>query len=139
MAPAHFVTLKNLPLTASGKVDRRALPPYQAPATPATAQTPIERIIARLWEEALHLPNPGVRDNFFDLGGNSILAVQIHTRLCEALGREFPITDLFQHPTISALARHLGTVETSARFDPVRERARLQRDAASRNRLARKT
>lgn len=138
MAPAHYVTLKTLPLTASGKVDRRALPAYQAPAASVTARTPLERIIARLWEEALHVASPGARDNFFDLGGNSILAAGIHTRLCEALGREFPITDLFQYPTISSLARHLGAVDApAARLDPIRERARLQREAADRNRLAR--
>lgn len=139
MAPAHFVTLKGLPLTASGKVDRRALPPYQAPvAATATAQTPLERLIARVWEEALHVANPGVRDNFFDIGGNSILVVQVHLRLCEALGREFPLTDLFQHPTISALARRLGAVDApAAGLDPIRQRARLQREAADRNRLAR--
>lgn len=140
MAPAHFVALKALPLTASGKVDRRALPAYQPPAAPATAQTSLERIIARLWEEALHVTNPGARDNFFDIGGNSLLTGQIHTRLCDALGREFPITDLFQHPTISALARHLGPADApAARLDPIRARARLQREAADRHRLARQS
>lgn len=139
MAPAHYVALEALPLTASGKVDRRALPPYEVPFAAPTVQTPLERIIARLWEETLRVPQPGLRDNFFDLGGNSLLAGQIHTRLCEALGREFPITDLFQHPTISALARRLGAAEAPvARLDPIRERARLQREASNRNRLARK-
>jgi amino acid adenylation domain-containing protein len=139
MLPTHFVALVKLPLTPSGKVDRRALPRYEAPAAKsgenppaAPPQTSLEKVIARLWEETLSIRNPGLRDNFFDIGGNSIHAVQVHTRLCQTLQREFPITAIFQHPTIVALAKHLSpAAEASSRLSPMQDRARRQQQAAA--------
>ena len=139
MVPTHFAMLGALPLTASGKVDRRALPRYQAAraeaksADAAPPATPLEKIIARLWEETLTLKNPGVRDNFFEVGGNSLHAVKVHTRLCQALQREFPITAIFQHPTISALARFLGADadKPAAGNSLLQNRAQLQQQAAA--------
>ncbi len=110
MVPTHFATLAALPLTPSGKVDRRALPRYEATRAEAKSTgaappaTPLEKIIARLWEETLAIKDPGVRDNFFEVGGNSLHAVKVHTQLSQALQREFPVTALFEHPTIAALA-----------------------------------
>ena len=137
LVPTHFATLAALPLTPSGKLDRRALPRYEAvraearSATTAPPATALEKIIVRLWEETLAIKNPGVRDNFFEVGGNSIHAVRIHTRLVQALQQEFPITTLFEHPTVAALARHLNPAESTAAVSPIQERARRQQAAAA--------
>ena len=141
LVPTHFATLSALPLTPSGKVDRRALPRYEAvraearSAPTAPPAKPLEKIIARLWEETLAIKNPGVRDNFFEVGGNSIHAVKVHTKLAQTLQREFPVTALFEHPTIAALARYLNPeAELSAHpvtGNPIHERARRQQQAAA--------
>ncbi len=121
MVPTHFALIERLPLTPSGKVDRRALQQHAATRVESGASvaappaTRMEKIIAQLWEETLGLKTPGVRDNFFEVGGNSLLAVKIHTRLCQTLEREFPITALFQHPTIASLAGHLGADPAAGR------------------------
>lgn len=140
MVPTHFAALGALPLTPSGKVDRRALPRYEATRAEvrstgsAPPATPMEKIIARLWEETLAIRNPGVRDNFFEVGGNSLHAVKVHTKLSQALQREFPVTALFEHPTIATLARYLSPeAETSsnpAAANPIQDRARRQQQAA---------
>jgi amino acid adenylation domain-containing protein len=117
MIPSVFVMLAALPLTPNGKVDRRALPApdqsrpsleqvYIAPASEA------ERAIAAVWRDVLQVERVGVHDNFFDLGGHSLLMVQAHRQLMTKLGVEFPMADLFKHTTIAALARHLsGTTD----------------------------
>lgn len=113
MRPPTFVVLDRLPLTPSGKVDRAALPaPNTARPALATAfvppMTPTEETVAAVWREALQLDQVGVDDNFFDLGGNSLLVVYAHTLLIEAMVRRFPLVDLFEHPTIRSLAAHLS-------------------------------
>ncbi len=116
MVPAAFVTLAALPLTRNGKVDRRALPApgaerphlesaYVAPRTPG------ERAIGAVWQAVLGQERIGIHDNFFDLGGNSLLLVDIEGRLREALGREVPIAEIFRNPTIHGLARALAIQE----------------------------
>ena len=140
MVPTHFSVLTALPLTPSGKVDRRALPRYEAARAEgksggiAPPATPLEKIIARLWEETLAIKNPGVRDNFFEVGGNSLHAVKIHTQLSQALQREFPVTALFEHPTIATLARYLNPEAPASvppAASPVHDRARRQQQAAA--------
>ncbi len=138
LVPTHFATLAALPLTPSGKVDRRALPRYEATRAEARSAdaippaTALEKIIARLWEETLAIKNPGVRDNFFEVGGDSIRVVRVHTRLAQTLQREFPVTALFEHPTIAALARYLSPEEPSLpAANPIQERARRQQAAAA--------
>ena len=91
MVPSRFVWLPALPLTANGKVDRRALPaPEAARADDTTAyvapRTPTEELIAGVWAEVLHVERVGVADNFFHLGGHSLLAAQMMARLRSALG-----------------------------------------------------
>ena len=117
MVPQHVLVLPALPLTPNGKVDRRALPDPRAaiavrPA--ATPDNPIEKTIAGIWAEVLGLPGVGIDDNFFDLGGHSLLVVQVQRRLHEACGFELSITDMFRLPTVRALAAHLGGADTSA-------------------------
>ena len=140
MVPTHFALLAALPLTPSGKVDRRALPRYEATRAEAKSSgdappaTPLEKIIARLWEETLAIKNPGVRDNFFEVGGNSIHAVKVHTKLSQALQREFSVTALFEHPTIATLARYLSpetAVPVKPADNPIQDRARRQQQAAT--------
>jgi amino acid adenylation domain-containing protein len=112
--PAFLVEIAALPLTPHGKVDRAALPvPQRARPAAAAMQPPrndLERLLAGWWQELLRRPEVGIDDNFFDLGGHSLLVAQLHGRLQDALGRQIPIVDLFRHPTIRALAGELGPV-----------------------------
>jgi natural product biosynthesis luciferase-like monooxygenase protein len=113
MVPSIFVTLRELPLTPNAKVDRNALPePEQVePVRQEEFVAPgndLEQSIARIWQEILNLPRVGRRDSFFDLGGHSLLTVQVHARLRKELGLDLPLTDLFRFPTIQGLAEHLG-------------------------------
>ncbi|HZF09510.1 MAG TPA: amino acid adenylation domain-containing protein [Thermoanaerobaculia bacterium] len=107
MLPAVFVALPALPLTPNGKVDRRALPsPEPVPADRTglvPPRTPVEAALARIWCEVLRLPAVGVHDNFFELGGDSILGMQIVSRAARA-GLGIAPRQLFQHPTVAALA-----------------------------------
>jgi acyl carrier protein len=114
MLPATFVSLAELPLTPNGKLDRTALPaPQGRPDLEAEYVGPadeMERSVAAIWEEVLGIERVGLHDNFFDLGGHSLLLIQIHDRLRERFGAgagNLPIVDLFKYPTVSALARHL--------------------------------
>ncbi len=111
MVPTTFTVLPALPLTPNGKVDRAALPQPRAVLAGPTASPPqgeLERTIATIWQDVLGLPQVGASDNFFDLGGHSLLVVQVQRRLRDACGRELSITDMFRLPTIRALAAHLG-------------------------------
>jgi amino acid adenylation domain-containing protein len=113
MVPPAIVRLDALPLTANGKVDRKALPtPAQpAPEGPRREVPPasdLERTLVELWSELLSVESVGVRDNFFELGGTSVQLVRAYNRLQQHLGIEIPIVELFEHPTIHDLARHLA-------------------------------
>ena len=116
MIPAAFVFLDALPLTPNGKVNRKALPApaSRRPELDTAYIAPhgrLENSIAVIWQELLHVEKVGWHDNFFDLGGNSLLVVQVQARLRNVLGIELPIVKLFQHPTIHALANHLNERE----------------------------
>jgi acyl carrier protein len=113
MVPATFISLDSFPLTENGKIDRRALPApaglrpdleaaYVAPRTEA------ERTIAVIWQELLHLERVGLYDNFFDLGGHSLLITQLYSKLKRAFRKEISIVDLFKYPTVSALAKYFS-------------------------------
>lgn len=113
MIPSTFVMLDALPLTGNGKVDRQALPDVSS-ARPdldsayVPPQTEMERIIANIWQEVLVVEKVGLNDNFFDLGGHSLLMFKAHTRLQDGLGRSFSMVELFRYPTVSALAEFLS-------------------------------
>jgi natural product biosynthesis luciferase-like monooxygenase protein len=116
MVPATVSVLPVLPLTPNGKIDRRALPEPQTAIViqlAAAPQSQLEKTIASIWQEVLGLPQVGMSDNFFDLGGHSLLVVQVQRRLREVCGREVSITDMFRLPTIRALAAHLGGNDTT--------------------------
>jgi len=136
MIPAAFLWLDKMPLTPNGKIDRNALPaPVKVRPEPAASyippQTPVEETIAGIWRQSLRVERVGVQDNFFDLGGNSLLLLEIYAQLCRALKVEFPIVRLFEHPTIAALAKFLATREPPA-LPSVGERALRQREAFAR-------
>ncbi|HKG15027.1 MAG TPA: amino acid adenylation domain-containing protein [Pyrinomonadaceae bacterium] len=140
MLPSAFVMLERLPLNANGKIDRSALPggggahlaPDAAYVAPATE---LERVIAKLWQELLAVERVGIHDNFFDLGGHSLLIIRMRGRLQETLRREIAVVELFKYPTVSALARHLGG-ENGARepegVSPHRRRGEARRESAER-------
>jgi len=86
----------------------------------------LERTLAGVWCEVLDLKQVGVRDSFFEIGGNSLAAVRLHSRLCKVLGREIPIVTLFRHPTIESLARSLAEETPAAREQGQEARARTE-------------
>ncbi|MBN1204898.1 MAG: LLM class flavin-dependent oxidoreductase [Myxococcaceae bacterium] len=140
MVPSAYVELKALPLTPNGKVDRKALPaPSAARSTRATfvaPQSSLEQQIAEVWQAALKVEQVGVDDNFFDLGGHSLLMVQVHARLREKLGRDIPLLKLLEHPTVGALARYLSRQESEpqASLEAAQDRARRQLESLRRQR-----
>lgn len=112
MVPNLFVALEALPLTPNGKVDRKALPvPKLAPVVPDAARealmNPAEQRVAAAWRELLGVARVGLLDNFFDLGGHSLLLVKLQVRLQRDFGTELPLVELFQHTTVQAQAQRL--------------------------------
>jgi len=116
MLPAAYGYLDDFPLTPNSKVDRRAFPAPNALDQGRTAaeiplhtqpRSTLEVEIAEVWKELLGLTAVGVEDNFFDLGGHSLLIVQLHRRLL-TMNWSLSLTDLFRFPTIRALAQYLG-------------------------------
>lgn len=140
MLPSTIVVLEALPLTPNGKIDRKALPAPEdsRPSTRAPAQAPegeLEASIASVWSEVLQLPTVGRDDNFFDLGGHSLLTVQVQGRMKRTLGRQVSITDLFRFPTVRTLAAFLGGKQDDGALQrQTSERAQVRDEAASRRR-----
>ncbi|MCZ8521357.1 non-ribosomal peptide synthetase [Paenibacillus caseinilyticus] len=110
MIPAYFVRLDALPLTVNGKLDRKALPEpdlgLAAGADYVPPRTPVQEALVSVWREVLGVPGLGIRDNFFELGGDSIKAIQVASRL-GSHGLTFEMKDLFRHPVIEALSKHV--------------------------------
>ncbi|MEH1940520.1 MAG: amino acid adenylation domain-containing protein [Nostoc sp.] len=138
MIPSTFVQMQALPLTTNGKIDRRALPVpdanrpdltegYQAP------RSQLERAIATIWQEVLHLEKVGVNDNFFDLGGHSLSIVQVKNKLQENLNRSLSIVEIFQNPTIKSLTQYLSQKpEDAPSVQPMQNRIQKQIEAINR-------
>ena len=145
--PPHLrperMTLDRLPRLGDGAIDFAALPrPEVARAELAAYTAPsssLERTIAGIWRDILKADEIGVDDNFFDLGGHSLALVQAHERVSEALDTDLSHIDLFEYPTISALARRLsgGEREELGR-DKIMARAAAQRRARARAKSARR-
>ncbi|MFC5220500.1 amino acid adenylation domain-containing protein [Streptomyces coerulescens] len=114
LVPAHLVVLAELPLTAHGKVDRRALPRPGAAAGPGgtadAPRTPTQALVAGLWSEILGVDNVGPDDSFFELGGNSLLGIRVMNRLGERLGRDLDAHGLFRHRTVAELSLAIDRV-----------------------------
>jgi amino acid adenylation domain-containing protein len=117
MVPASFVFLNSLPQTPNGKVDRRALPitdgGSDSEVTFVAPRDAVELQLAVVWEQVLGLQHVGVRDNFFDIGGHSLLAVRLFARIEKIFGKRLPLALLFQAPTIEQLANLLRQEEWS--------------------------
>jgi amino acid adenylation domain-containing protein len=112
MLPSHIIALEQLPLLANGKIDRKALP-HPGTITAGTrknggsARDTQELLLVRIWREILNREAVGVRDDFFAVGGHSLLAVKLMSRIQQEFERKLPLDLLFTHPTIEALAREL--------------------------------
>jgi len=146
MIPSSFVFLPELPLTANGKTDRKALlnlPPPGISAGAADALTgsqpknesghepssEIERIVATAWQEALGVPTVGLNDNFFDLGAHSLTVAEVQAKLQNVLGREISLVDLFQFSTVRALADQLAGTGAHSQGSDRAQRRRMARQA----------
>jgi amino acid adenylation domain-containing protein len=119
MVPATFVFLKVLPLTGNGKVDVQALPtPAERQPSHALTYTPpsteTEQAIAEIWQAALGLKSVGLQDNFFDLGGHSLLMVRVHSKLQAQFQKDLAMGDLFRYPTIQSLANYLNPTQSAS-------------------------
>ncbi|MDM9583638.1 amino acid adenylation domain-containing protein [Nostoc sp. GT001] len=117
MMPSTFIMLKALPLTPNGKVNYSALSEsngdrLELAATYEPPQNEVEQAIANIWQQMLHVEKVGIYDNFFDIGGHSLLLVQIHAKLREIFPTNISVINLFEHPTINSLAKYLTQKQT---------------------------
>jgi amino acid adenylation domain-containing protein len=114
MVPSEVIIIENIPLTLNGKVDRKALPQPAAPRqlapaepVPSRPRTAMEKLVATVWQEYLGGELPGIFDDFFHLGGHSLVAVRVMARLQQETGLRLPLATLFEHPTVEGLAAAL--------------------------------
>ncbi|WP_341888587.1 amino acid adenylation domain-containing protein [Variovorax sp. YR752] len=136
MVPSALMVLDSFPLGANGKVDRRALP---APAAAGTQgyEAPrgdVAQTLAAIWAELLKVEQVGLHDNFFDLGGNSLLVIRMHRLVEDRLQPGLAVVDLFKYPTVGALARHieqLGRGPAAATDDAALAKQRAQQQRAA--------
>jgi fengycin family lipopeptide synthetase D len=110
MIPVYFVPLEVIPMTPNGKVDQRALPEpgLESGEDYVMPDTEMEKKVAAVWKEVLHLDQIGVNDGFFDIGGNSANILRVHMKLKELVKMDIPLMALFQNPTIYSLANYLS-------------------------------
>jgi len=141
MIPAAVVVLEEIPLTSSGKVDRKALPEPDTQVQPQAGYvapcTETERVLVGIWSQVLQRSRVGVQDNFFELGGHSLLMVSVVKAIKVHFTVDVPVITLFKHPTVAELARHLdGGLQTDkAERDAAAERgSRRRKRAIVRNR-----
>lgn len=147
MVPAHFVSLTAFPLTPNAKIDRKALPrpgeAVQAAASPITFIAPTEDVeirIADAFKRALGVERLGTLDNFFAMGGHSLLAVQVHRELKKSVASNLTITDIYRFPTVAGLAAHvLDRGQASKDLDRVASRAAMRRNAIAARRPLQRT
>jgi acyl carrier protein len=105
------------------------------PSQYVAPQSEMERIIASVWQEALGLERVGAQDNFFDLGGHSLLMAQVHTKLRELLKTDVPVIELFKYPTISSLAKYFSQAQDARpSFQQTDDRVRKRKEAIQRRR-----
>jgi amino acid adenylation domain-containing protein len=135
MVPGAFLLMERLPLNANGKVDRDALPAADALHVASGSayvepSTEMEKTISSLWQELLGRDKVGIHDNFFDLGGHSLLLIKMQSRLQEVLQRDVAIVDLFRYPSVSSLAQYLSLdKESSPAISPHKTRAAARRES----------
>ncbi|MEW5860364.1 MAG: phosphopantetheine-binding protein [Cyanobacteriota bacterium] len=110
-----FIELQEMPILPDGSVNRNALFALeginaQQPQVPVQAQTEVEKTLASIWQELLHIDAADIHSNFFDLGGNSLLLAQLSRKLQSTFKKEVSLVELFQYSTISLLSQFLGKV-----------------------------
>jgi amino acid adenylation domain-containing protein len=112
MIPAAYDLLERIPVTPNGKLDRRALPAPRGETKPTeAARDNLELILQQVWKDVLKTDHVGLHDSFFDLGGHSMAAVDLISRLITELGTELPIRVVFVHPTVASMAQYLRSGE----------------------------
>jgi amino acid adenylation domain-containing protein len=139
MVPGIYVELGAFPLTANGKLDRRALPvpdQHLGASTGEGARSELEKTISTVWQKVLGSPRVGIDDNFFDLGGSSLSLLGVHSQLQKALVTSIRVVDLFEFPTIRQLAAHIansgkdGLLLSSAQLQGQKQREAFARRRA---------
>jgi acyl carrier protein len=137
MVPAAFVVLEALPLTPSGKIDRRALPapvPIESTQGYVAPRSPMEAKLVSIWSELLGVKRVGLHDNFFELGGHSLLATQLTSRIRDAFAVELPLRHLFESPTVAQLTQQIDSLQVSQPQPSIPAIVPLSRDAYRRSR-----
>jgi amino acid adenylation domain-containing protein len=136
MVPSFFVRLDALPLLANGKINRQALPPADLARSEEDSAfvppgNPTEETIAEIWAELLKLDKVGIHDNFFDLGGHSLVATQIISKVLETLKVELPVRSFFEVPTVAGLAKFIETMRSSGENVEDRLESEKEREVGS--------
>jgi nonribosomal peptide synthetase DhbF len=133
MVPNAFMRLAALPLTPNGKIDRKALPRPEAPAVVRgpdpgeSLMTPAQRRVAAIWRDTLHVERVGLHQNFFDLGGHSLLLVKLHAALKREFATDMALVELFQRTTVAGQADRLVRANSANdALQRAQERARRQ-------------
>ncbi|NEO74220.1 phosphopantetheine-binding protein, partial [Moorena sp. SIO3H5] len=118
MVPSGLMVLSKLPLTPNGKVDRKALPVPDVASSVSTEyvapQTETQKVLAEIWAEVLGIEQVGIHDNFFDLGGHSLMATQVVSRVRQGLSVELSVSKLFENPTIKQLGTDIDAINDDA-------------------------
>jgi acyl-coenzyme A synthetase/AMP-(fatty) acid ligase len=121
MIPSMFISIAAMPVNASGKLDRQALPLPQLPANSGLSYTgprsPLEELLTGIVESVLNRRPLGVHDNFFEFGGNSLSAIKVQARINSQYSLDLPLAALFESPTIESMARSIGNLQ-SQQTDP---------------------
>jgi len=136
MIPSAFIKYKEFPRTPNGKIDKKGLKFNPDDITSdkkiKSPENEIQLAVFNIWSEVLKIKNFGIDDNFFDLGGHSLLVAEVQNRLKQSLKAEIAIIDLFTHPTIKSIAELLsGEENNSKKINSMHERAKMQRKALS--------
>ncbi|WP_252723820.1 polyketide synthase [Winogradskyella psychrotolerans] len=134
MIPALIMWVDDFPTTTNGKIDKKNLPnpEFQRPAGAPPLKKPktdAEKAIAKIWSATLHIPQVGIDDNFFEMGGNSLLTQKVAALIAERLNLKVPVTKMYQFPTISGLAKFLEKDQNKSRF--LGEQRKTKRQANS--------
>ncbi|GKX65197.1 non-ribosomal peptide synthase/polyketide synthase [Inconstantimicrobium mannanitabidum] len=135
MVPAYFVQVENMPLTANGKLDRRALPEPNLDSNLTEYEEPrneVEKTLVRIWSEVLGVKKVGINDNFFDLGGHSLKATMLMSKIHKELNKEVPLKELFKSPTIKELGKYIESVEENpySKIEKVEEKEYYEASSA---------
>jgi amino acid adenylation domain-containing protein len=122
MVPLNYVMLESIPLTSNGKIDKKALMMYACPVDEAFSfymapRTNVEKLVADIWSEYLGIKKIGIYDNFFEMGGHSLIAVKVMSKIERVTGKRLPLASLFETPTIEKMALVLSLDGRSITWD----------------------